>query len=140
MPSFLPWEMDGPRHLGQLLTLGHASQCLAKTSLLRTTMPGVPRNPLDGISIGLSSRAWRTASGKTDNQQRLRNAIWRSLYDSKHEAIAEYSIFANFSRPFLNLKNESELKALAALVAFLASAQAGFMSGEVVHISGGRYG
>ncbi|OZI33186.1 alpha/beta hydrolase [Bordetella genomosp. 1] len=49
---------------------------------------------------------------KTDNQQRLRNTIWRSLYESKHDAIAEFSVFANYSQPFLNAKNESELKAL----------------------------
>lgn len=49
---------------------------------------------------------------KTDNQQRLRNAIWRSLYESKHEAIAEFSAFTNYSQPFLNSKNEGELTAL----------------------------
>lgn len=49
---------------------------------------------------------------KTDNQQRLRNTIWRSLYESKHDAIAEFSVFSNFSQPFLNAKNEGEVKAL----------------------------
>ena len=49
---------------------------------------------------------------KTDNQQRVRNAVWRSLHESQHEAIAEFSVFANYSQPFLNAKNESELKAL----------------------------
>lgn len=49
---------------------------------------------------------------KTDNQQKMRNAVWRSLHDSQHEAIAEFSVFANYSQPFLNAKNESELDAL----------------------------
>lgn len=49
---------------------------------------------------------------KTDNQQRLRNAIWRSLHESGHEAIAEFSAFVNYSQPFLNAKNEAELEAL----------------------------
>ncbi len=49
---------------------------------------------------------------KTDNQQRLRNAIWRSLHDSGHEAIAEFSVYTNYSQPFLNAKNDSELEAL----------------------------
>lgn len=49
---------------------------------------------------------------KTDNQQRLRNAIWRSLHESQHAAMAEFSAFTNYSQPFLNAKNEAELSAL----------------------------
>lgn len=49
---------------------------------------------------------------KTDNQQRLRNTIWRSLHESGHEAVAEFSAFVNYSQPFLNAKNEGELDAL----------------------------
>lgn len=49
---------------------------------------------------------------KTDNQQRLRNAVWRSLHDSGHEALAEFSIFANYSQNFLNARNDTELQAL----------------------------
>ncbi|WP_159915004.1 alpha/beta fold hydrolase [Pantoea sp. 18069] len=49
---------------------------------------------------------------KTDNQQRLRNAVWRSLHESGHEAIAQFSAFVNYSQPFLNAKNEGELDAL----------------------------
>lgn len=49
---------------------------------------------------------------KTDNQQRLRNAIWRSLHESGHGAIAEFSVFTNYSQPFLHAKNESELNAI----------------------------
>ncbi|AZY47885.1 alpha/beta fold hydrolase [Bordetella avium] len=49
---------------------------------------------------------------KTDTQQKLRNTIWRSLYESGHEAIAPFSVFTNFSSSFLNAKNEAELEAL----------------------------
>lgn len=49
---------------------------------------------------------------KTDTQQRLRNNIWRSLYDSGHEALAPFSVFTNFSQAFLNAKNDAELEAL----------------------------
>jgi pimeloyl-ACP methyl ester carboxylesterase len=49
---------------------------------------------------------------QTDNQQRLRNAVWRSLHESGHEASAQFSAFVNYSQPFLNAKNEAELEAL----------------------------
>lgn len=49
---------------------------------------------------------------KTDNQQRLRNSVWRSLHESDHEAIAAFSVFTNYSQPFLNAKNETEISAL----------------------------
>ncbi|ANY17865.1 alpha/beta fold hydrolase [Bordetella pseudohinzii] len=49
---------------------------------------------------------------KTDAQQRLRNDIWRSLYESGHDALAPFSVFTNFSQAFLNAKNDAELDAL----------------------------
>ena len=49
---------------------------------------------------------------KTDTQQKLRNAVWRSLYESNHDAIAPFSVFTNFSQAFLNTKNETEIEGL----------------------------
>ncbi|MGB3290737.1 MAG: alpha/beta hydrolase [Burkholderiaceae bacterium] len=49
---------------------------------------------------------------KTDKQQQLRNDVWRSLYESKHEALAGFSVLTSFSQAFLNAKNESELNGL----------------------------
>src|SRR5690606_18995390 len=49
---------------------------------------------------------------KTDTQQKLRNAVWRSLYESGHEALASFSVLMNFSQTFLNSKNDSELEDL----------------------------
>ncbi|NYT84437.1 alpha/beta fold hydrolase [Pollutimonas harenae] len=50
---------------------------------------------------------------KTDNQQRLRNAVWRSLYESNHDALAPFSVLLNYSQAFLNSKNEAELEGLS---------------------------
>lgn len=44
------------------------------------------------------------------------------------------------SKAAMPIKRFGTVDEVASLVAFLASAQAGFISGEVVHISGGRYG
>ncbi|KCV67042.1 alpha/beta hydrolase family protein [Bordetella bronchiseptica 99-R-0433] len=49
---------------------------------------------------------------KTDTQQRLRNAVWRSLHESGHEALAPFSVLTGFSQAFLNARNEAELEAL----------------------------
>lgn len=53
---------------------------------------------------------------KTDTQQRLRNAVWRSLYETGHDAIALFSVLLNFSQSFLNTKNNAELEALVSSV------------------------
>ncbi len=44
------------------------------------------------------------------------------------------------SKAAMPIKRFGTVDEVASLVAFLASAHAGFISGEVVHISGGRYG
>ncbi|MFT0544945.1 alpha/beta fold hydrolase [Allopusillimonas ginsengisoli] len=49
---------------------------------------------------------------RTDTQQQLRNAIWRSLYESDHDALAPFSVLMSFSQAFLNTKNEAELEGL----------------------------
>lgn len=49
---------------------------------------------------------------KTDTQQKLRNSIWRSLYESGHEALGSFSVLTSFSQAFLNSKNEAEIEGL----------------------------
>lgn len=44
------------------------------------------------------------------------------------------------SKAAMPIKRFGSVEEVASLVAFLASARTGFISGEVVHISGGRYG
>jgi NAD(P)-dependent dehydrogenase (short-subunit alcohol dehydrogenase family) len=44
------------------------------------------------------------------------------------------------SKAAMPIKRFGSVEEVADLVAFLASSRAGFISGEVVHISGGRYG
>jgi len=49
---------------------------------------------------------------RTDNHQRLRNAIWRTLYDTNSDALAPFSVFTSFSQAFLNAKNDTEIAGL----------------------------
>lgn len=59
----------------------------------------------------------------TDAQQRLRNQVWRTLYDSDHDALARYTAFCGFSSPALRALTPAMLEgALATLkpTAFLA--------------------
>ena len=101
------------------------SYLLQVLAVIEAASPGEPVH-LVGYSFGAviaalyAAQHGRTVSSltlvcgwvKTDNQQRLRNAVWRGLHDSQHASLAEFSVFANYSQPFLNAKNEAELRAL----------------------------
>lgn len=54
---------------------------------------------------------------KTDTHQKLRNHVWRGLYTERSAALAEFSVFVNFSQSFLNSKNSAELEALKQAIA-----------------------
>ncbi|WP_437773357.1 alpha/beta fold hydrolase [Arthrobacter sp. KNU40] len=48
----------------------------------------------------------------TDAQQRLRNNIWRRLYDSDQPALKEYMTFTSYGSRFLATRSEKEVAAL----------------------------
>ena len=69
------------------------------------------------------------------------NAVAPGIIDTERlRALPYLKGIEERSKAGMPIKRFGTVKEVAALVAFLASAHAGFISGEVVHISGGRYG
>lgn len=46
---------------------------------------------------------------KTDAQQRLRNRVWRLLYESQHPSLPEFMAFTAHSQPFLTARTAEEV-------------------------------
>ncbi|OZI33196.1 beta-ketoacyl-ACP reductase [Bordetella genomosp. 1] len=69
------------------------------------------------------------------------NAVAPGIIETERlRALPYFKGIEERSKAGMPIKRFGTVEEVAALVAFLASAQAGFISGEVVHISGGRYG
>lgn len=49
---------------------------------------------------------------KTDNHQRVRNALWNQLHTNHPEALGQFNVFTSFSASFINARNDAELSEL----------------------------
>ncbi|GLW98282.1 alpha/beta hydrolase [Microtetraspora sp. NBRC 16547] len=49
---------------------------------------------------------------RTDSQQRLRNTVWRKLFERDQEALREYMTFTSYGSPFLASRTDAEVRAL----------------------------
>lgn len=69
------------------------------------------------------------------------NAVAPGIIETERlRSLPYFSGIEERSKAAMPIKRFGTVEEVASLVGFLASTQAGFISGEVVHISGGRYG
>ncbi|MDF3311373.1 alpha/beta hydrolase [Rhodococcus sp. T2V] len=93
------------------------------SAVIRTVSPETPVE-LVGYSFGAVIAAKTAAENPTavhnlvliagwlvtDTQQRLRNDVWFALHDSGHRALADFTVFTQYSQQFVNSRLPHELE------------------------------